>query len=227
MAYKRERDLPKKLEQYHADPQKFRDRKKAAYVSRRTPEQKAKHAEYMRQYYAAHPGYKAEADKKHRRKYLEKLRQYDAYRNQSAERKAEKVESARLKRQQNPEKFKVYASEYYQNNKERYKAHFEKRRKRLKQDGTWQRRTREYTMRHKYRLSIEQYDAMFQEQNGLCAICGGPPRVGMNKKLHIDHDHATGKVRGLLCMHCNHSIERVEKCQGWAAKAEAYLARPR
>jgi hypothetical protein len=40
---------------------------------------------------------------------------------------------------------------------------------------------------------------MVQEQMGLCAICGHAP-IG---SFHIDHDHVTGRVRGLLCRNCN------------------------
>jgi hypothetical protein len=40
---------------------------------------------------------------------------------------------------------------------------------------------------------------MSKAQDGKCKICGGTEL----KNLHIDHDHATGKIRGLLCMRCN------------------------
>lgn len=55
-----------------------------------------------------------------------------------------------------------------------------------------------------YGLTIEQYDEMLATQNGVCAIC---KRGSSNKKhLHVDHCHATGKVRGLLCHYCNIGI---------------------
>jgi hypothetical protein len=52
---------------------------------------------------------------------------------------------------------------------------------------------------------------MFKEQNGVCAICGQPEvaidkRTNIIKLLAVDHDHQTGKVRGLLCQKCNHGI---------------------
>jgi hypothetical protein len=55
----------------------------------------------------------------------------------------------------------------------------------------------------RYGLTVEQYHQMLENQRGLCAICLEPPTSGRGKKLYIDHDHKTGKVRGLLCHHCN------------------------
>ena len=58
-----------------------------------------------------------------------------------------------------------------------------------------------------YKLNAEQYYQMIQQQNNLCAICHNP-EICTNKNkdvrpLCIDHDHTTGKVRGLLCNSCN------------------------
>lgn len=44
------------------------------------------------------------------------------------------------------------------------------------------------------------YRAMLEAQGGGCAICGSKPRT---RRLHVDHDHKTGRVRGLLCFPCN------------------------
>lgn len=60
-----------------------------------------------------------------------------------------------------------------------------------------------------YGLTIEQADAMVAAQGNLCAICGEPPKpdgVRSASRLHIDHDHESGRVRGLLCNHCNRGI---------------------
>lgn len=57
-----------------------------------------------------------------------------------------------------------------------------------------------------YGVSPDDYDQLLAEQYGGCAICGS--RVG-NKRtlsLHVDHDHATGVVRGLLCGRCNTAL---------------------
>lgn len=59
-----------------------------------------------------------------------------------------------------------------------------------------------------YRLTKEAFLALLGKQRGLCAICGQPASGSgqANSRLHIDHDHRTGKVRGLLCTHCNHGL---------------------
>ena len=59
-------------------------------------------------------------------------------------------------------------------------------------------------IKHRYGLSYEDYLAMLDRQNGRCAICGTHEYTTSNKaRLHVDHDHTTGTVRGLLCHNCN------------------------
>jgi hypothetical protein len=61
----------------------------------------------------------------------------------------------------------------------------------------------------KYGLSLDDYDAMVTQQQGVCAACG-QPETASNQfgviPLSIDHDHETGKIRGLLCMRCNWAL---------------------
>lgn len=54
-----------------------------------------------------------------------------------------------------------------------------------------------------YGITPEEWDEMLANQNGACAICMTPQTT---RKLHTDHDHRTGKIRGLLCTNCNHAI---------------------
>ena len=56
-------------------------------------------------------------------------------------------------------------------------------------------------LKSKYGMSIKDYDEMVIKQNKKCAICNN-----LKKRLVIDHDHKTGKVRGLLCDSCNHLL---------------------
>src|SRR5688572_1964204 len=53
----------------------------------------------------------------------------------------------------------------------------------------------------KFGLTAEDFWAMLERQNGKCAICNGDPNG--QGRLHIDHDHETNRVRGLLCSRCN------------------------
>lgn len=53
---------------------------------------------------------------------------------------------------------------------------------------------------HKHGLTVEAYDALMEVQGGVCKICGNPQ---IDKALYIDHDHFTGRIRGLLCNNCN------------------------
>ena len=59
-------------------------------------------------------------------------------------------------------------------------------------------------LKNKYGITFEQYDEMFEKQNGICAICGG---ININgRRLGVDHNHRTGQIRALLCNSCNHII---------------------
>jgi hypothetical protein len=58
-----------------------------------------------------------------------------------------------------------------------------------------------------YGITLSKYDEMFEAQGGLCAICREPEE---GKRLAVDHDHATNRVRGLLCFRCNTTLGRFE-----------------
>ena len=59
-------------------------------------------------------------------------------------------------------------------------------------------------LRRRYGLTLTQFRTMEFEQKGLCKICLRKPKPG--KSLHVDHDHRTGRVRGLLCFRDNHRL---------------------
>lgn len=68
-------------------------------------------------------------------------------------------------------------------------------------------RNRRSLLKARYGITIEQYDAMLISQGGCCAICRTSSVIRKNdKNFHVDHDHVTGKVRGLLCVRCNLGI---------------------
>lgn len=79
---------------------------------------------------------------------------------------------------------------------------------------------RDAKYRSRFGITLTEYNAILESQGGKCALCDKECDSWGN--LAVDHCHKTGKVRGLLCMKCNQSLERVE-IPGWAKKAVAYI----
>lgn len=73
----------------------------------------------------------------------------------------------------------------------------------------------------KFGLTPEQYDGRLKAQKGRCAICGRIPPIG--RRLAVDHDHKTGKVRGLLCGQCNVALGLFEDNARYLTYAIGYL----
>jgi hypothetical protein len=61
-----------------------------------------------------------------------------------------------------------------------------------------------YALRTKYKISLEEYNNLCLQQGGKCAICNKPPTG--KTILHVDHNHQTRKVRELLCNNCNTAL---------------------
>jgi len=58
----------------------------------------------------------------------------------------------------------------------------------------------------KYGLTPEDYDRMLEAQDGLCAVCRTNDLDRLGRRMHVDHCHNTGRVRGILCTRCNNAI---------------------
>jgi hypothetical protein len=91
-------------------------------------------------------------------------------------------------------------------------------RKEKLQDDQWveriRARNRDCQRYRKFGLRPEAYKRMLHEQREVCAICGRPERVkrgGRVLSLAVDHDHKTGRIRGLLCQECNRGLGIFEK----------------
>lgn len=82
------------------------------------------------------------------------------------------------------------------------KSHIKKNKKKYYQSEHGKRHQQNYHLKTKYGLSLEQYKQMCINQNHCCLICGIHSSK-LNRILHVDHSHKTGKVRGLLCNNCN------------------------
>lgn len=118
-------------------------------------------------------------------------------------------------------KEKVYT---YRNKKCKTCALVENREWRLKNDPKIKDQARKATLKT-YGLTQQQYDEMYQAQDGKCAICHEPPgQWGVTQRaLAVDHDHKTGKVRGLLCDGCNRALGIMRDDPARLMSAVAYL----
>lgn len=77
--------------------------------------------------------------------------------------------------------------------------------------------------RNRYKITDEEIVSLFQKTNGKCYICNKEGTLRGRASLVIDHDHETGKVRGLLCRGCNVGLHYLENKE-WNAKAHCYLS---
>ncbi len=105
---------------------------------------------------------------------------------------------AKKYRNSNKDKKAVYNRKYKEANKDKILNEAKRWRENNVNKISSSRRKCNYKRR--YNTTIEEYDRMFEEQDGVCYICGEP---SLAKRLAVDHNHETGKVRGLLCARCN------------------------
>lgn len=84
-------------------------------------------------------------------------------------------------------------------------------------------RQRKYQLRDKYGITEEDYNRMFTEQNGKCAICETSEQTGKWQRFGVDHCHITGKVRQLLCNECNRGMGLLRDNAELLRKAADYL----
>jgi len=80
------------------------------------------------------------------------------------------------------------------------------------------RESRERQLKYRYGLSLRDYNGLYLEQNGVCAIC-----ECTNTDMWVDHNHWTGKVRGLLCRSCNTALGMFKEDSRLLKKAALYL----
>ena len=123
-----------------------------------------------------------------------------------------------------PIKRKEYAKQYIQKNKKEHSIRSKNWRDKNKKYGCeYQKeyrkknakiikiKKRDYVLRKTYGLSTEEYNKIFEKQNGKCAICN-KHQSELSRPLNVDHCHNTNKIRDLLCDRCNLTVGYVENC---------------
>jgi hypothetical protein len=134
--------------------------------------------------------------------------------------------------EKNKDKLAANTKRWQEKNKERVAANTkrwqEKNKERFMESvKTWQKENRDklrenerkYRLKKKFNITIEIYDKKFNDQSGLCKICG----KSQEKKLAVDHCHSTGKIRDLLCSKCNIGLGHFFDDPEILLKAREYL----
>jgi len=111
----------------------------------------------------------------------------------------------------NKDKERLRGKIWYRENSDRKKGYSSKYFEEVKRNCDYKR---------KFNITLDDYDKMFKEQDGVCGICGLPQIM---RRLAVDHDHKTGKIRGLLCSGCNTSIGRLQDNPERLVKMMQYL----
>jgi hypothetical protein len=119
----------------------------------------------------------------------------------------------------NREDWIQHVAQWKRTNRDRVNA--SNRRRRVERGDELKRKERAGHLRRKYGLKLSHFDMLVTAQLGMCAICH---RIEM-ERLHVDHDHASGRVRGLLCGKCNKAIGLLGDDPRLVLSAETYLRR--
>lgn len=81
------------------------------------------------------------------------------------------------------------------------------------------------TLKRKYGMDRVAFYKLLNEQGGKCGICGFALNVDDRRKTHVDHDHSTQEVRGLLCLNCNTALGHFKESRKLLMSAIKYLER--
>ena len=87
----------------------------------------------------------------------------------------------------------------------------------------WYLTQRQYWLKSQYGLNLEDYNNLVKEQNHKCAICDTDEVDSFKGLLFVDHCHTTGKIRGLLCHHCNTALGKFKDSESILMKAIEYV----
>ncbi len=111
-------------------------------------------------------------------------------------------------------RFRQWCLKNSEKRKEYHRKYRLKHKKQIQEHNNQYRQQNPDRLRNKaHNLAEGEYQQMLKQQNGVCAICGLIETVktheGKVRSLSIDHNHITGKIRGLLCNKCNNGIGKL------------------
>ena len=129
-------------------------------------------------------------------------------------------EHKKRKRKNNPEEVRAKVNAYYQKTKERQ---LELKRKNYAENESVRLKKRDRELKNKYKIDIDTYLLLEEVQFNKCAICKGEQKNKRTNYFDVDHNHKTGKVRGLLCTNCNQGIGKFQDNKELLLHAYNYL----
>lgn len=152
-----------------------------------------------------------------------KLKQAEYHRRWYRRNKERVLESKRKWRKANPDAERLSSARRRVRNPEKARATGRSWRIRNKEKDTAA--SRAGYLRRKYGLSLESYTQLFLQQGGSCAICAEELILfGRGRKsAHLDHSHASGKVRAFLCGACNKTLGLVKESKQVLSRMIDYL----
>jgi nitrate/TMAO reductase-like tetraheme cytochrome c subunit len=102
-----------------------------------------------------------------------------------------------------------YQKQYYRSNRDKLLAQAKERAKTVSGEAN----ARNSHLKHKYGISLFEWNKMFEMQKGVCPICHRH-QDEIHHRLCVDHDHVTGKIRKLVCRDCNlilgHAFDNID-----------------
>lgn len=90
------------------------------------------------------------------------------------------------------------------------------------------RAARSIDLKKRFGITLDEYEILLERQQNVCKLCQQPERAidrfsGMPRNLAVDHCHTTGKIRGLLCTHCNTALGLFQEDPELMIKAAEYV----
>jgi|SRR6267142_1728705 len=111
------------------------------------------------------------------------------------------------KSKEEAQKYQLEYNNAHKEERRKYAILYAKRRK-LENPEHVKKLEQKQKLKYRYGISFEDYHRFLDLQNGVCAVCKNPPN---KRSLDVDHNHITGKIRGLLCNDCNVALGRVKE----------------
>lgn len=181
-----------------------------------------------RQYYAEHHD---EISARRRQRYAEQRDGINTKRRQAyQESPGEQQRRSRQYRRQHGAECKEADHGYYVKNRERIKTANKQRywREKTKDPRAHAKAARAKYLQRQYGLSLDQYARLLRKQKALCVLCQQPMKHGgriTNEHAVVDHDHKTGKIRGILHARCNTLLASFDDDPRLLARIAKYLKR--